>query len=64
MYRKEAPWESAQKELLKINAYKVITGTEICLLFDNWNSCEINNRYLSVVSIPFNCCKCSVIKYE
>lgn len=24
MYRKEAPWESAQKELLKINAYKVI----------------------------------------
>ena len=26
MYRKEAPWESAQKELLKINAYKVITS--------------------------------------
>ena len=24
MYRKEAPWESAQKELLAINAYKVI----------------------------------------
>lgn len=24
MYRKEAPWESAQKELLAINAYKVV----------------------------------------
>ena len=28
MYRKEAPWESAQKELLKINAYKVTASTE------------------------------------
>ena len=35
MYRKEAPWESAQKELLKINAYKVTIDTEICMLFDN-----------------------------
>lgn len=29
MYRKEAPWESAQKELLKINAYKVTIGTVV-----------------------------------